>query len=251
MAERIVKSTSFSRASDYEKCKLQFKLKHIDKIPDPAPPLPEGQEYPMERGTRLHTLAENFIKNPMMRLPEELRSLERWLTHFQKLYQKNMVECEQGLGFDENWRQVSPTDWANCRYRMVADVVLRPSDKIICIVDWKSGKKENNEIKHHQQLMEYACCFALIDPDIQLFYPKVGYIDLPEGENTLEKSFTREQVLRAFPRMKKRHEAVLNARIFPAEPSQFACRFCPYKAGMVGRGKKAYPGTGHCRRNVV
>ena len=250
MADRIVKSTSFSRAGDFEKCPLQFKLKHIDKIKDPAPPLPEGQEYPMERGTRIHTLAENFVMNDQMRLPDELRHHERRLRHLQHLYKLGMVECEQGLGFDENWNQVSPTDWANCRYRMVADVVVRPRDELIMIVDHKTGKKDGNEIKHHAQLMEYAVCFALIDPSIQLFYPQIWYIDLPEGENTLMKNMTRQQVLRAFPRIKERHRKLLEAKLFPAHPSQFACRFCPYKAGMVGRGKKAYPGTGHCRRNV-
>lgn len=250
MSDRIVKSSSFSRASDFEKCPLQFKLKHIDKIKDPAPPLPEGEEYPMERGSRIHTLAENYVQHDSMRLPEALRHHERRFETLRELYKRNMVECEQALGFNEDWQQVSPTDWENCRYRMIADVVVRPSDASIMIIDHKTGRKDGNEIKHHAQLMEYAVGFALIDPSIQIFYPQIWYIDLPDGENTLEKRFTRDQVLRAFPRVSKRHEAVLNAKLFPAQPSQMACRFCPFKAGMVGRGKKSYPGTGHCRRNV-
>ena len=246
-----VKSTSFSRTSDYEKCPLFFKYRHIDKIKDPAPPLPEGVEYPMERGTRIHKLAEDYVQNSMLRLPEELAHHERGFAALRKAYEQEMVTLEMPLAFDKNWRLSAGDDFENTTYRMVADVAVQPTPDRLLIIDHKTGKKQGNEVKHHRQLMEYAVCFNIVAPQIQIFDMQIWYLDLPEGENVMAKTFTRSQVVNAFTPMRERHNKVLEATIFPAHPSQFACRFCPYKSGMVGRGKRAYPGTGHCRKNVV
>lgn len=248
--ERIVKSSSFTRAQDFIKCPLFFKLRHIDKVPDPAPPLPEGQERPMDRGIRIHKLAENYIKNPMMKLPKELATHEDGMKALQSGHAKGKVDPEIAIGFDSNWSVSGVTDFDNTIYRMVIDVAVTVSDARIFCIDFKTGKKKGNEVKHHEQLMEYAIGVSLLDPEVQIFDTAIWYLDLPPGENIMKKMFTRTQVIKAFPTMRKRHENVLNATVFPAKPSQFACRFCPYKAGEVGRGKNAYPGTGHCRRNI-
>ena len=42
MADRI-KAWSYSRLVDFEKCKLSAKLKYLDRIPEPARPLPPGK----------------------------------------------------------------------------------------------------------------------------------------------------------------------------------------------------------------
>src|SRR5690625_496968 len=244
------KSTSFSRASDYERCPLFAKFRHIDKIPDPAPDLPEGKEHPKDRGIRIHELAENYVNNPLLRMPEELLNHEARFKEARELKQRGAAHTEIGLGFDKDWRQAATDDFDNCVYRLYADLVIHPNADSIMIVDYKTGKKEGNEIAHHQQLMEYAVGFATAFPHLEMFYPQIWYLDLHPGENVMKKTFTRDQVMRASKRVRERHQTVLDARIFPATPSQRACYFCPYKAGTVGRGARAYPGTGHCRRNL-
>jgi hypothetical protein len=39
----MIKSWSFSRLTDFEKCKFLAKLKNIDKVPEPERPLPAGK----------------------------------------------------------------------------------------------------------------------------------------------------------------------------------------------------------------
>jgi len=248
--DRIVKSTSFSRASDFNRCPLMFKYKHLDKILDPAPELPEGDEHPMDRGSRIHSLCENYVKNPLIKPQHELRHQLPLLDAFRAGYEKGKVDLEIPIAFDANWEISAGDDFANTVYRMIIDVAVTVSDSRVYILDWKTGKKKGNEVKHHDQLMEYAVGVANVDPAIQIFDVAIGYLDLHPGENLMKRTFTRTQVEQATPKVRERHEKVLNATIFPAKPSQFACRFCPFKAGTVGRGKRAYAGTGHCRRNI-
>ena len=245
------KSSSFSRASDFEKCPLFFKYRHIDKIPDPRP-VDTTLENPLDRGTRLHSLAENYVQNPKLKLAIELEPFRERFDKLRKLYAAGLVTLEEPVAFDITWNRVDYKDFDNAIYRMVADVVIRPNNESIVVIDHKSGKKSGNEVKHHDQCMEYATSFALIEPEVQEFTLQLWYLDQPqEVGNPTIKVFTREQVLANFPKMKARHTKVISTTLFPAHPSQFACRFCPYKAGTVGSGKRAYPGTGHCRRNVI
>lgn len=246
-------STSFSRASDYEKCPQFFKFRHIDKIPDPAPDLFDKHgnkiERPMEKGIRIHTLAEHYVQNKHMALPDELQYFEQEFNTLRKMYAAGVMTPEQRFAFDNDWQQCSYRDWDNARYRAVIDILAQLSDTRVLICDIKTGKKQGNEIKHHEQCMEYAVCVALTDPEVQIFDVEIWYTGQPH-DRKMRKQFTRREVLRGFQRMKERHAAVLDARVFPVKPSRHACMFCPYKAGTVGFKQQAYPGTGHCRSNI-
>lgn len=247
--KKFATSSSFSRALDLEKCPLFFKYRHLDKIPDPAPELP-GAERPLERGNRLHSLAENYVKNPLLPFPEEFQHFRKELEAFRKMYKAGMLLPEKKFAFDESWNLIDYKDWDNVIYRAVADISAKLSPTRVLVVDYKSGKKKGNEVKHHEQAMEYAVCEALTNPDLQIFNVEIWYMDQEPGDNKLRRQFTRSQVLAGFQAMKTRHLRVINERIFEAHPSRFACMFCPYKAGTVGFKKLAYAGTGHCRKNV-
>lgn len=245
------KSSSFSRATVFEECPLKFKLMHIDKIPDPCPELPKGQEHPLDRGIRIHTLAEHYVQGKIRGLPSELASFEDQFTMLRALYERGIVKLETPLAFDRTWNPSGYKDWENTIYRAKADATVYGPDNHIITIDFKTGKRDGNEIKHHEQCMEYAICQAMLNPEAQEFTLQLWYLDQPRSDdNPFSEVFSRERVLSRFPDMKKRHESVINARLFPAYPSRHSCFFCPYKAGSVGRKKNSYPGTGHCRRNV-
>lgn len=56
---------SYSKLLDFEQCKLRYKLKHIDRVP-------EAKSEAADRGTAIHTLAEQFVDGRMKSLPTEL-----------------------------------------------------------------------------------------------------------------------------------------------------------------------------------
>lgn len=243
------KSSSFSRAQDFEECPRKFKFKHIDRIPDPRPEDP-SKEHPLDRGNRIHTLAEHYVEGKILGCPEELLPFEDRFNMLRKLYKRGCVKLEEPVAFDRSWNRCDYKDWDNAIYRMKADASVFHGNEMM-VIDYKTGKKKGNEIKHLSQCTEYAVSMAIIHPHIQEFTLELWYLDQPRcTENPTVHLFSRERVLSRFPSMKKRHEAVINARLFPPYPSHNACFFCPYKAGAVGRGKLSYPGTGHCRRNV-
>jgi len=69
-----IKTVSFSRLTDFEKCKHLAKLKYVDRIPEPARPLPAGKtEHANDRGTRIHEAAEHYVRGGI-ELVKELAS---------------------------------------------------------------------------------------------------------------------------------------------------------------------------------
>jgi len=242
------KSSSYSRADLFKKCPLQFNFRHLLKIPNLAPPC--STERPLERGIRIHDEAEAFVDGTG-KLTKDLKPFHPWLEKLRRLYDVGVVVLEKEYAFDATWNPCGYKDWDICVYRGKADVTVRPNERNVLIIDYKSGKKTGNEIKHHEQCVEYAISEALEDTKLQVFTLELWYLDQPPAaDNPTSRVMTRTQVLQSFPAMRKKHQEVLDAVVFPARPSRFACYFCDYKAGTVGKGPTSYPGTGHCRKNV-
>lgn len=240
-------STSFSRMNEFRECPLKAKLKFLDKVPDPRPELPEGQEHPFERGSRIHDAAERCVVDNYDHLPEELKKFEDRFRVLQKLYKEGRCETERAFAMDKYWRQSDPKDFENTRYRMIADVLVHLSDDHILIIDHKTGRKDGNEIKHLNQGIEYVCVVSMLYPDAKKFTFEVWYID--KGE-VLSVEFDRHDLANHISEFVKAHSELWEREVFPPTPSSQACLFCPYKKGTVGRGKNAYAGAGICDKNM-
>ena len=59
-----VTAWSYSRYALYELCPLKFKLKHIDKIPEPGSPA-------MERGDRIHKGVAAYVTGASQEAPQD------------------------------------------------------------------------------------------------------------------------------------------------------------------------------------
>jgi len=247
-ADRI-RATSFSRLKEYRECPLKAKLKFVLKVEDPRPPLPEGQEHPLDRGSRIHELAENVVRygcdGPF---PKELEKFQPRLERLRELYVDGRAYTEMPIAMDENWKQSDPRDFENTVYRMIADMVVVVEPAHYLIIDYKTGRKDGNEVVHTQQGIEYLSAFALTHPDIQRFQFEAWYLD--KGEILPTITFSRHELSTHIKSFMESHKEMRDARYFPPTPSMQACLFCPFKKGDVGRGKNSYAGTGHCDRNA-
>lgn len=58
-------SWSYSKLLSFESCKYQYKLKHVDRVPEEKHPA-------ANRGTAIHQLAEDFVTGKLKSLPTEL-----------------------------------------------------------------------------------------------------------------------------------------------------------------------------------
>lgn len=228
----MLSAWSYSRLIVAEQCLLRAKLAYIDKIPEPERPLPPGKtEHANDRGTRVHEAAEKFVKGGVELLPE-LHKFRNEFEDLRRLHAEGKVSLEGEWGFDANWQPVGwfdPVVWA--RVKLDAMVRVAPEHRIV--IDYKTGKRAGNEVKHAEQGQLYAVATALRDPDVARVTVEFWYTDLNEFVTT---TYERDDVSRYQSKFTDRAIKVTRAAEFPPNPNIFNCRWCPY-------GPK---GTGHC-----
>ena len=64
---------SYSRLKTYEQCPSKVKFRYIDKLSEPSSPQ-------MDRGTRIHKLAEDFVTEKIDIIPDELMLFQTQFT---------------------------------------------------------------------------------------------------------------------------------------------------------------------------
>lgn len=234
-----LKSWSHTRLVQFEACNFAAKLKYIDKIPEPERPLPPGKtEHANDRGTRLHTGAEMFTKGGVELLPE--------LHHFsvehhkaRELYAQGAASTEGDWAYTKDWEPVawmSSDVWVRIKCDLVID--LTKTHKVV--VDYKSGRRFGNEIKHNEQMQLYTIATFLRSPKTKMVTTELWYWDQNELET---KTYTREQGLRFVANFERRGNLLTMCEDFAPNPNVFSCRYCPYKPERLG-------GTGHCSVGV-
>ena len=223
----MFKNWSFSRLMDYERCAFYAKLKHIDRIPDPSP------KKAADRGTAVHTAAELYI-NGTAPIIGELEAFETEFQQLRALQQLGMVAQEEEWGFDKDWKSC---DYKDAWLRMKLDVAVYEDDDHAIVIDFKTGRKIGNEVKHSQQLALYALALFLRNDDLSTCTAELWYLDL----NDITKvTYTRKQALQQWPRFEERADKMCSDKTFKPNPNVFSCRYCAYGPD----------GTGDCKTGV-
>lgn len=217
-----IRSWSFSKLSDFERCPGYVKLKYIERIPEPERPLPAGKtEHANDRGSRIHDAAEHFVDGtgPFVR---ELTSFQVEFNHLRDLYANGKVSLEGEWGMDEDWEIA---EWNTAWHRSKLDALVHTSETTAVVVDYKSGRKFGNELKHGQQLQLYTVNTLLRYPHLEQATTELWYLD---QNDITSMTFTRNQGLRFKLGFEQRGHALTSATEFPFKPSTFACRWCAY-----------------------
>ncbi|MDR2880872.1 MAG: PD-(D/E)XK nuclease family protein [Azoarcus sp.] len=218
----MLRSVSYSRLLAFETCPYSAKLKHIDRIPE------EKSEH-AERGTHIHQLAEDFVAGRLSTLPPELAKFNAEYNALRSQYMNGRVSLEGEWGFDQDW---SPTDYRSAWLRVKLDARLRLSLTHSVVVDYKTGKRFGNEVKHGEQIILYGLAECLREPKIKNVTVELWYLDVDDLVST---TLARETILRYLPNMEKRLQTVTSATEFPPQPSLFACKWCPYGPAKGGQ----------------
>lgn len=236
MSNERIKTWSYSRLVDFEQCKLRAKLKYIDRIPEPARPLPPGKtEHANDRGTRIHDAAERFVRGGV-ELISELKAFSTEFHDLRNKYEHGMVSLEGEWAINKDWEPVAWGDrdaWA----RIKLDAFVRLSKTHAVVIDYKTGKKFGNEIKHAEQTQLYQLAAFLRYPELETIDVELWYTDQDDLTHT---KYTRAQGMRFFQNFNQRGIAMTSAEEFPPSPNVFACKWCPY-------GPR---GTGDCDKGV-
>lgn len=242
MSEAVIQFVprwSFSALSDFEKCPMMVKLKRIDKIPEPERPLPPGKtEHANDRGSRIHDSAEQFVRGKGPLIPE-MRRFETEFYALKNLFDQGKVTLEQEWGTDHDW---NPCAWSapEVWQRLKLDAMVHLSKYEGIVIDYKTGKRFGNEIKHTEQTQLYAINAFLRFPELEEVTTELWYLDVDEMHPM---TYLRHQALRFRDRWHSRATKMTTATSFPAKPNIFNCKYCGYKPVEKG-------GTGHCSKGV-
>lgn len=232
-------SWSFSRYSDYRQCPLKCKLKHLDKIAEP-------KNSAMERGSQIHTLAEQYITGKLTKLPSELKLFAAEFKRLKAQCKKKIsgMVVEDNWAFTKDWDETAWNDWAKCWVRIKLDCADHEDDETLIITDWKTGKfRPELHEEYLEQLELYALAALLLYPHIQRVKPRLVYLDqgtvYPAQNHELV--FIRSDILKLKKLWAKRTKAMLNDKLFAPRPNN-KCKWCWY-----GQSGKANGGPGLCK----
>jgi CRISPR/Cas system-associated exonuclease Cas4 (RecB family) len=201
----------------------------------------------MERGTRIHEAIEQYIRGEIEELPAEAEGAQPYADIFRDDYQADPATLlqEQMWYFDEHWSPLESYDGSYWLAKL--DVIKLIEDGLEAqIVDWKSGKKMGNEVKHADQIKTYVISAFAKYENLTHVECLLRYTDAKEETHI---AMTRQQAIPFIPRLDARIKKFLNDTLCYPNPSVNHCRYCPYKQGRLGRKKNAAVGTGHCDLN--
>jgi RecB family exonuclease len=211
---------SFSRLSNYEKCPHMVELAAIQKAPRPE----RDEHHPAERGTRIHTICEDYVSGKSAETCKEMGHFMEDFDVLRSEYDEGKVEVEGDWGFDIDWAQTGWWDqdvWA----RIKLDALRFYDDKTALVIDYKTGKKFGNEVKHTQQAQLYMVGSFMRYPELDMIETQFWYLD---QNATLKKTYTRDKLSVYLKRFTERAMKLTAATKFPAKPSKMNCRFCDY-----------------------
>ena len=134
------------------------------------------------------------------------------------MFTQNMVQMEENWGFDVDW---TPLDDDGKLYKndklwalTKLDVFIREDETSATVLDYKTGRKFGNEVKHSSQAYTYAVSAFMRYPELEFVKAEFWYLD--QGE-TLERKWTRAEAMLLLNRLTERAIKMTSATKFPAK----------------------------------
>jgi len=217
---------SVSRWGCAKKCLRQFKYKYIDK-------LPEVDTYAASRGSRIHAMAEQFVKGNIVGMPKELKDFDKDFKYLKELFEYKLVKVEPRICVRSDWSIMDNEgdngrtrhDWTNyfsCGF-LDAAVDLEPKRLII---DYKSGKIREDE--HEEGASLYACMSIL--PHEKSIAVEYWYLD--HGE-ILSWTYTQADVKKLRKMWMRRYKKLAAETEYLCTPS-YLCNYCTWSRSEGG-----------------
>lgn len=213
-----VDTWSYSTIKKFEECPYSVYLSKVEKMP-------RAESNAADRGTRIHQEAEDYLIGNDDKLPE---SLSKFTTDFEMLrgmYNEGIVEVEEDWGFTREWNICEWEDddiWG----KMKLDSFINFPDDCATVIDFKTGRKFGNEIKHTDQGIFYTVgAFMRYPQEVNAVQVEFWYLD--KGVK-LVKYYTREEGTYLIRNVERRATALTTATTFEPTPSKETCRWCDH-----------------------
>lgn len=210
-----VKSWSYSRYALYNECPAKFYYKNIQKLPEPPAPA-------MERGNKIHKMAEDYTLGKMKTLPPELKLFK---DDFKMLKGcKPMVE--QTWAFKQDWSETTWNDWNGCWLRIKTDAAALDETELD-IIDHKTGKMRDG---YEEQMSLYPVGGFLKFPHVEKIYAHLWFLDSGDRLTFEYKQSDLKPLIKDWERKVK---PMMNDTRFAPKPS-YKCQYCPFSKAKGG-----------------
>jgi len=231
-AVKPLTSWSFSRYGDYKTCPQLFKFKHLMGLKEPG-------NQAMQRGSDIHTLAENYANGKLKILPKELGLFKE---EFKSLRAQKIKVIEESWTWTSGWAQETTwNDWAGAWLRVKLDAAyVNVEHNALVIIDHKTGKlNDYRKPEYHEQLELYGLAGLLKYPDVKVVSPRLWYLDAgviypnPEKPDEPELEYTRADEARLKKIWLKRIEPMFKDKT--CKPKQnYNCKWCHFRKDNGG-----------------
>lgn len=190
------------------------------KLPDPG-------NAAMERGNRIHKMAEDFIR-AKIDLPEELATVKTELEHLKD----NMAVPEENWGFKKTWDWIGRPGWFgdDVWFRAKTDVRLLYDDDTLLIIDWKTGKKY---FSNEEQIELFALAGYRRFPMVTEVDARLLYTDSPAEDNEIQRVYKPKELDAIQRDWDKRVKPIFVDRRFAPTPND-KCHWCPFSKAKGG-----------------
>jgi hypothetical protein len=236
-------------------------------------------EHANDRGTRVHNDCELYVRGDLAQPPAEACKFFRpEMERMRELYEHGRVQLEGEWGMNSKWEptgwrgqwiDVTGTElvpkattvlkklpehgkdgdfvrvgkstfmWEPAWLRLKLDALVFVNDTEAIAIDYKTGRKQYNEVKHGEQLQLYQLVTFLRYPQLEMVHTELWYFDVDELTSM---SFTRTRGLMYKQKWDKRGSAVTTAQDFPPNPNPVSCKWCqygPWNGGQCSVGVRA------------
>jgi hypothetical protein len=94
-----------------------------------------------------------------------------------------------------------------------------------CVIDFKTGRRGGNELKHAEQIQLYTVATLLRNPKLARVTTELWYLD----ENRVHRvEYSREQGMRFYANWNKRGVDITSDTTFKPNPNKYSCLFCRF-----------------------
>jgi len=205
---------SYSALSTYKGCPAQYKYSYIDGLSSPP-------SAAMARGTRLHTLCEDYVTGKITHMPNDLRKISLRLEDLRQ----RQAQAEAVWLLDKEWSPVA--DQSKAWIKAIVDVHWLAGD-VLHLADYKSG---NSYPEHDDQLQLYGILGLQQYPEAKRVEYSAIYID--SGTVGAVGGLIRPMAERL--REKWHSDAIIMEADTEFQPKPgSACNWCPFKPSKGG-----------------
>lgn len=229
-----IKAWSYSAYANYVLCPLQFKLRKIDKLPEPQAPA-------LERGNTIHVGVAKFISGKTEACPPEAMAHANMadLIHQLRAIPDADKQVEQQWGYGADF---TPTTWFNRAgqpdvwFRSVLDAGVMYDDMTYEDVDWKTGKRyaQSNDDQMETQALSVMMRFK----PVKHVTTRLAYLDAggalgsSTGFEFGEFPATQKQSLA--DKWRKKVEPMFSDTTFAPRPND-KCKWCHFSRSNTGK----------------